>query len=72
LSCREFNPFVVIGRGDLCVRPADDSCSFSKEYQTMPHMAVRIPTSFFKGISSPKSKQPPVKIMTVFMWPMTL
>jgi len=42
------------------------------EYHTMPIMAVAMPRNFFSGISSPKNRHPPVRMMTVLMWPTTL
>jgi len=42
------------------------------EYHTMPIMAVAMPRNFLSGISSPKNRHPPVRIMTVLMWPTTL
>ncbi len=38
----------------------------------MPDMATLMPASFLRGISSPKNMQPPIKMITVFMWPTTL
>ena len=35
-------------------------------YQMMPNMATLMPASFFRGMSSPKNRQPPARIMTVF------
>jgi len=34
-------------------------------YQTMPHIARLMPANFFRGISSPNSRHPPVRMMTV-------
>jgi hypothetical protein len=42
------------------------------EYQMMPSMATLMPASFLRGISSPKNMQPPIRMMTVLMWPTTL
>ena len=42
------------------------------EYHTMPSMAVAMPRNFLSGISSPKNTQPPVRMITVLMWPTTL
>ena len=42
------------------------------EYHTMPSMAVAMPRNFLSGISSPKNRQPPVRMITVLMWPTTL
>jgi hypothetical protein len=42
------------------------TCILRKEYQTMPDMARLTPRNRFKGIASPKRKQPPESTMTVF------
>lgn len=42
------------------------------EYHTMPSIAVAMPRNFLSGISSPKNTQPPVRMITVLIWPTTL
>ena len=37
----------------------------------MPPMASEMPANFFMGMSSPKKRQPPIRMMTVFTWPTT-
>eukprot|EP00955_Chlamydomonas_euryale_P046349 353404-Chlamydomonas_euryale.AAC.13 len=60
----------IFGSADL--PDASAAASLSCVYQTIPHIAMDTPSSFFRGIESPKKTQPPVRMMTVLRWPTTL
>eukprot|EP00878_Enallax_costatus_P026189 GHUV01028074.1.p2 GENE.GHUV01028074.1~~GHUV01028074.1.p2 ORF type:complete len:114 (-),score=9.88 GHUV01028074.1:342-683(-) len=49
-----------------------EGCNFKCVYQTIPAMATDTPRSFLGGISSPKNRHPPVRMITVFKCPTTL